>query len=145
MKILLAYDGSEDARRALEHVAGLAGGGDSTVRVITVVPSHAEAGPHAASVHAFELAERHRQAREARDLLAARGIAAETVEPTGDPGLAIVGEARRQGADVIVTGTRGHSTVARLVLGSVSTSVLHHAPCDVLVVCGEGRRAVAAA
>jgi nucleotide-binding universal stress UspA family protein len=145
MKILLAYDGSDDARRALGHAADLAAGTDSTVLVISVASPHATAGPGAADLYSLELEERRRQSREARDVLAGRGILADSVAPTGDPGWAIVDEARRLGADLIVMGTRGRSTVTRLLLGSVSTSVLHHAPCDVLVVRGEGRRAAAAA
>jgi len=76
---------------------------------------------------------------EARELLEARGIRVETVEPTGDPGFAIVDEARASGADLIVMGTRGRSTLGRMLLGSVSTRVLHQAPCDVLVVRGDPR------
>jgi nucleotide-binding universal stress UspA family protein len=37
-------------------------------------------------------------------------------------------------ADLIIVGTRGLNTAQRLLLGSVSTKVMHHAPCDVLVV-----------
>ena len=46
----------------------------------------------------------------------------------------IVQEAEESGADLIVVGTRGLNAAKRLVLGSVSTNVVHHAPCDVLVV-----------
>jgi nucleotide-binding universal stress UspA family protein len=47
---------------------------------------------------------------------------------------AIVSEAARRRADVIVMGWRGHGTVRRLLTGSVSRGVVRRAPCAVLVV-----------
>ena len=51
----------------------------------------------------------------------------------GNPKRSIVSWAREKQVDLIVTGSHGHHGIERL-LGSVSTSVLHHAPCDVLIV-----------
>ena len=56
----------------------------------------------------------------------------------GPPAAAIIGAAKRARADVIVMGWRGHGAVRRLLVGSVSHSVVRAAPCSVLVV----RRAV---
>jgi nucleotide-binding universal stress UspA family protein len=52
----------------------------------------------------------------------------------GNPAEVIVQEAEDSGADLIVVGTRGLHATKRLFIGSVSTNVVHHAPCDVLVV-----------
>ena len=49
------------------------------------------------------------------------------------PGEAIVSEAEKEGAVLVVTGTRGLNTLRRTVLGSVSDYVLHHAKCPVMV------------
>jgi nucleotide-binding universal stress UspA family protein len=46
----------------------------------------------------------------------------------------IVQEAEDSGADLIIVGTRGHNAAQRVLMGSVSTNVVHHAKCDVLVV-----------
>lgn len=47
----------------------------------------------------------------------------------------LVQGAEESGANLIVVGARGLNAANRLVLGSVSTNVVQHAPCDVLVVC----------
>ena len=52
----------------------------------------------------------------------------------GFPASTILDEAAARGSDLIVMGSRGKGTTRRLLLGSVSASVLHSAPCSVLVV-----------
>eukprot|EP00270_Netrium_digitus_P021789 TRINITY_DN9549_c0_g1_i5.p1 TRINITY_DN9549_c0_g1~~TRINITY_DN9549_c0_g1_i5.p1 ORF type:complete len:163 (+),score=46.50 TRINITY_DN9549_c0_g1_i5:155-643(+) len=52
----------------------------------------------------------------------------------GDPRDAIVGETMKQGADILVLGSRGLSAIARMFLGSVSDYCVHHAPCPVIIV-----------
>ena len=50
----------------------------------------------------------------------------------------IAEEAKEAGADLIVVGTRGHTALAGLLLGSVTQRLLHIAPCPVLAVPPEG-------
>jgi hypothetical protein len=54
----------------------------------------------------------------------------------GDAAHEIIDAARRRGADLIVTGTRGLHGLERVILGSVARNVLFHAPCSVMVLCG---------
>jgi nucleotide-binding universal stress UspA family protein len=67
------------------------------------------------------------------DRLQAEGIEIQAHGPKGDPGDAIVEIARREGADLIVLGSRGMQG-ARRILGSVPNKVSHNAPCDLLIV-----------
>ena len=62
------------------------------------------------------------------------GFTAESVYRLGKPAKAIMTVASKQEADLIVTGTKGLSAIARVLLGSVSTRVVQHATCSVLVV-----------
>lgn len=55
----------------------------------------------------------------------------------GDPGSSLCNLASEWMADVIVVGSRGHGAVKRALLGSVSSYVMHHAHCPVLVVPNE--------
>lgn len=52
----------------------------------------------------------------------------------GDPGPTICTVAANEGFDLIVIGSHGSGAIRRMLLGSVSHHVLHHAPCPVLVV-----------
>ncbi len=68
------------------------------------------------------------------ETLSAAGYEASAVVREGDPAHEIVDLARDRRTGLIVMGTRGHTGLARLVLGSVARNVLLHAPCSVLVV-----------
>jgi len=66
--------------------------------------------------------------------LRAAGLRVEMQLREGDPVTEIVGAAREDGAALIVVGSRGHTGLARAVLGGVAHGVLTHAPCSVLIV-----------
>jgi nucleotide-binding universal stress UspA family protein len=57
-----------------------------------------------------------------------------SIERGGAPGPALCDSAEALGADVLVVGSRGRGAIRRVLLGSVSTYVVHNAPCPVLVV-----------
>lgn len=61
------------------------------------------------------------------------GISYQLCQVSGHPAETLVGFADKQKADLVVIGSRGMGGFQRLLLGSVSTSVLHHAHCSVLV------------
>jgi nucleotide-binding universal stress UspA family protein len=130
--VLLAYDGSEPSRRALDRVGTFMP--NASVAVVSV----AEPVYRNPTLPKFaDDAEEERQQSalaEAKALLAENGIEARGAAPVGDPAAEIVRVADESGADLVVLGARGLNPLERLVLGSVSTKVLHEAPCDVLVV-----------
>lgn len=133
MKILVAYDGSESAQRALEQTADLASNG-STVSVISVAEPLPQFGRAAPMMLPEEDEERRHELDDAKAALAAKGIVAAVVERKGDAATMIVDEAERESVDMIVMGTRGLNTTRRWLMGSVSSRVVQHAPCNVLVV-----------
>lgn len=129
-KILVAYDGGDPARRALDTAAELAKSTGATVSVVSVVPVHLGRIPidpwDDASTHAHELIE-------ARELLAARGIEAELLEPTGEPASTIERIADQGGFDTVVVGSRGLGLMSRVLQGSVSEHVATHAKATVVI------------
>ena len=131
-KILLAYDGSPGAKRALELVAELAREGDlvTVVGVAEGTPLYGYAGTLPSEA---EEEERGRQLEEAKTALLPRDFEVSLAQRSGDAASAILDEADKEGAELIVLGTRGLSAAERWLVGSVSTKVLHHARCSVLV------------
>ena len=129
-KILLAYDGGEPARRALEQTIELAKRFGAQVGVISVVPVHPGRAPidpwDDRTVHAEELLE-------ARKALRDVGIEAELLEPGGDPARMIEQLADERGYDTIVIGSRGLNALTRMLQGSVSDHVATHAHATVVV------------
>lgn len=130
-KILLAYDGTAQAEAALLVAAELATKLDAAIGVVSVVPmlpGRIGGAPwDDASVHAKELLE-------ASDRLATLGAHPELHRATGDPGTEIERTAVEHGYDTIVVGSRGLSTIGRLLQGSVSDHLATHAPATVVVV-----------
>ena len=131
--VVVGFDGSDPARRALERVADLLRDAATVVLVTVAEPLYAD--PRAgAPVDPREADERDQTLSEGKALLAARGIAAQTLPAVGDPAKTILEAARKADADLIVVGNRGRGLVARTLLGSVSSKVAQDADRSVLIV-----------
>jgi nucleotide-binding universal stress UspA family protein len=130
MKILLAYDGFEHSRHALEEAAELANGGD--VKIVSVVPE-ADARASKAGGHRWLAPHAHHDVAIAHRFLAERGIDSDMKIAYGDPATEIRKEAAAGEFDVIIVGSRDQRALGRLLLGSVSKALLEEAPCPVLV------------
>jgi nucleotide-binding universal stress UspA family protein len=134
-RIVVGFDGSEHSRKALERAADIAGG--ATLAVVCSADVARLARDPAGGASAIDPADADARAKalaEAREFVESRGLQGVFIEGLGNPADVIVQEAEESGADMIVVGTRGLNAARRLFLGSVSTNVVHHAPCDVLVV-----------
>jgi nucleotide-binding universal stress UspA family protein len=141
MRVLLATDGSEDARKATAWLRELPLPAATTIRVVGVAHY-----PHSAlditPVHDFNRAVRaatQHAADAARAMLTEKGTVESRVAE-GEPRETIIRLASDWPADLTVVGARGLGAVGRFFLGSVSTSVLHGVPGAVAVVRGTPRR-----
>jgi nucleotide-binding universal stress UspA family protein len=130
-RILLAYDGSEQANRALEFAVGLAKLAEGQIGVVSVVPVHAgRIGIDPwddRRVHSAELLE-------AKRLISEAGLTPELHEPYGEISEEIVRTAAEHGYDHIVTGSRHLGLVQRTLQGSVSEAVATKFPATVTIV-----------
>jgi nucleotide-binding universal stress UspA family protein len=137
MRILLATDGSEEARAAMNWLMTFPLPRSATVRVLAVTTLSAPPGDMAADEYADTIRERARLiVSEARDVLVNRWADVQERVRDGDAREAIVQAAEEWPADLIVVGARGLSGLKRALVGSVSASVVRYAPCPVLVVKG---------
>ncbi len=140
-KILCAVDGSRDPRRHFKHRPNTRGHPGTIIRILFVAEK-----VHPSVVELVATGESPADAQRDLDLrcretaalaatkLEAAGIACESISLEGDPKSVIVEEARRWSANLIAVGYKGHSGVARLLLGSVAQTVVAHAHCSVLVI-----------
>lgn len=146
MKILLAIDGSEYSEAAVDEVARRPWPTPCEVRVVTAVALRVPIAPDPLVLY-VGYREEMLEAQRAR----ARALLEKTVERLrageqsgqlvlstevleGSPKQAIVEEAERWAADLIVVGSHGYGRIERFLLGSVSQAVAAHAPCSVLIV-----------
>lgn len=133
-KILIGYDGSAAARRGLDRATEVFRG-DSEIAVISVAP-YLTGSPHAMGPYdpTDTPRDHEEEAAEAKGLLAGMGSDARVIITHGDPATSICDVADREGFDAIIVGGRRLSGIRKTLLGSVSSHVVSHARCDVLVV-----------
>ena len=146
MRILLATDGSPCSDVAVDEIARRPFPTGSEVRVISVIepPDPPTIDPwHGVAYYTDELVKiqrEHAQGAVDRALSKLREgeesrklhITSEVLK--GSAKLAIIEEAERFGADLIVVGSHGYGVVKRFWLGSVSQALALHAPCSVEIV-----------
>lgn len=132
--ILLAYEERPASRDVVKRTAELAKAFSAKVVVMSVAPVLVTKGQ--GPWDPADPPSRHRaEVEDAAERLASFGVTnVETVVRGGEPAHAIVELADERGADLIVLGAHDGGLVSRLVGGSVSDAVAHHAHTDVLIV-----------
>ena len=134
-KILLATDGSREAELAAATAADLANATNSELHVVHV----GELLPTVLAQTEVEPAQLEREARELLDEQVGRieeagGTVKEAHLRLGRADEEIVDLAQSLDVGLIVIGSRGHGRIRRALMGSVSDSVVRHAPCPVTIV-----------
>ncbi len=142
MRVMLAFDGSAGAEAARDLVAHLRWPAGTAITLVAAL----ERGPDLFGAPDFAVVPH--DSREAEELLLddlqstlraaaaplqAPGRIVETRVVRGRPASALLDEASAMQPDLIVIGSRGHGPLATVLVGSVSTEVVDHAPCPVLV------------
>jgi nucleotide-binding universal stress UspA family protein len=145
MKILLATDGSQSAREAVEYLMRFPFPEDSEVTLLTVIDRDVFKNEAVSSLNdeqknalketeeAMQKAAAELLAHEAARLRSA-GWSESSEVHIGHPAEEIVRSAEQLGSDCVIVGSHGMSGVKRFLLGSVSDHVLRYAPCSVLIV-----------
>jgi len=129
-KLLLAYDGTEPSRRALELAAVMAHKFDASLTVVSVIPTR----PGRSTIDPWDDTEVHtHELLEAGRLLREEGIEAHLVETAGDVPARIEKIASDGGFDAVIVGSRGLSMLGRALQGSVSEHVAANAGTTVIV------------
>lgn len=135
--ILVPVDGSENSDRAVRYALELLKEGGGTLHLLNVQPP--VGGGVSTFVRKADIASYHRE-EGAKALASALKLAADAAVPVekhisvGRPGELVAEFARRVGARMIVIGTRGHTGLAGVILGSVAQDVIARAGVPVCLV-----------
>ena len=145
MKILLAVDGSDYSKHAVESVAARPWPPDSEIKVLSAIELPYAPTPEMWALPDSYYAQMEKQAREsavqaaqaAADRLNQNSLSQLRISTATESGLArdvILDTAEKWGADLIVLGSHGYKAFKRFMLGSVSHAVATHAHCSVEIV-----------
>ena len=146
MKILLATDGTKYGDAAVAMLKKINLGDGDEIRIVSVVdmsmPLAVDVyGGYIPDTTELDKAARENAANVVADATATLNaafsggnVSISTDVLFGSPDSRIVETAEEIKADLIVIGSHGYKRWERLLLGSVSNSVVHHAPCSVMIV-----------
>ena len=136
-RVLLATDGSSDARAATVWLREILDPTRTTLLVMSVAAASPRLTPWTSDVQQWIRTETHRVTEDAVALLGPTWRNVETRVTEGDIRDRIAAAAGEWAADLVVVGARGLGAVKSFLLGGVSLGVVREAPCSVLVVKGE--------
>jgi len=136
-KILVAHDGSKSSDKALKKAVELAINLNGSLTVVSVIPE----------LYLTELSSEDRNrifealSRETteamekiRKSLAGKSMDIKTLIRQGDPAEKILETAQKMKADLVITGSHGRHGTKKFLLGSVSSKIVDHSKCPVMVV-----------
>jgi nucleotide-binding universal stress UspA family protein len=147
-KILVPVDGSATANAGLREAIAMAKGQGASLQLVHVVDYHylamagLEAGSYLDDMMRDLVDSGRRILQRAQAQAEKAGVKAATVllqAPAGPAADAIVRQARKGKADLIVIGTHGRRGVRRLVMGSDAEQVVRNSPVPVMLVRAPGR------
>lgn len=138
-RILIAYDDSEPAKKAISLCASLPMDDNAEVKVVSVMPMiHMFRQDIRQQLNNIWLQEKHAKAESLKHAVSAiqwstPHVTSELIE-SADVSEAILNIVEQGAMDLIVLGSKGRSPVKRFLLGSITSHTADHAPCSVLVV-----------
>lgn len=138
-KILFATDGSEPSNRALDTLVEIAKGFNSRVVVLNTYEVPIPITKYEVSSDLY-LSVEEALSKNSRDILEEvknrleeEGIQADYISQTGDSGASIIEKSSELEVSIILMGSRGLGSIKSVLMGSVSSYVLHHAKCPVMI------------
>ena len=132
--IVLAYDGSKFSNKALQEAIGIAKSSGGSLLILSIVDITDEFESEAPGLTDKMTEKLLKLAQKALKKAVDAKVKAKVEVHVGDAYEMIVDISRKKKADIIVMGSHGKTGLTRLLMGSVTSRVIGHAPCSVLVV-----------
>jgi len=137
-KILVPVDGSDNSYKALEAALVLSeklGSNISVVNVMEQVPiTHIESEKLLSELLEAYKKENQEILSKCSDIAHQKGIIIKTVLLQGNPAPVILDYIKKENLDLVIMGSRGMGKFKELILGSVSSKIMHHSPCAVMII-----------
>ena len=126
MTTMIAYDGRENTRRALEYAISHSVTYGDRLYIVSVIPKSSSSPEEISRVRAY-MDEALEQAR-------GRDVDAQALIESGSPEKDLLEAANRFSCDTIVVGRSSKTSFDRVIMGSVSNHIVANAKCNVIVV-----------
>ena len=137
-KILVPVDGSDNSYKALEAALVLSeklGSNISVVNVMEQVPiTHIESEKLLSELLEAYKKENQEILSKCSDIADQKGITIKTVLLQGNPAPVILDYSKKENFDLVIMGSRGMGKFKELILGSVSSKIVHHSPCAIMII-----------
>jgi nucleotide-binding universal stress UspA family protein len=137
MRILVAHDGSEHADKALSKAADMAAMTKSSIIVLSVIPDLCMmeiSDDDCKNMYSIMTEESEKRLAAVKNNLSKKGVEMEAAVLFGNAADIIISTCADKKVDLVVVGSHGRHGAKKFLLGSVSSRVVDHADCDVLVV-----------
>jgi nucleotide-binding universal stress UspA family protein len=137
-KILVPVDGSDNSYKALEAALVLSeklGSNISVVNVMEQVPiTHIESEKLLNELLEAYKKENQEILSKCSDIAHQKGITIKSVLLQGNPAPVILDYSKKENFDLVIMGSRGMGKFKELILGSVSSKIVHHSPCAIMII-----------
>jgi len=138
-RILMPYDDSDPAKKAIKLCASLPLDDNAEVNVVSIMPMiHMYRQDIRQQMNTIWQQQKHAKEDALKGAVSALQWSTPHVSSTlvesADVSGAILEIAEKDAMDLVVLGYKGRSAVKRFLLGSITSRIVHHAPCSVMVV-----------
>lgn len=137
-KILVPVDGSDNSYKALEAALILSeklGSNISVVNVMEQVPiTHIESEKLLSELLEAHKKENQEILSKCSEIAHQKGITIKSVLLQGNPAPVILDYSKKENFDLVIMGSRGMGKFKELILGSVSSKIVHHSPCAIMII-----------
>ena len=136
--VLVPVDGSDNSYRALDAALLLSeklGSSITVVNVMEQVPiTHIESEKLLSELLEAYKKENQEILSKCSNIATEKGLSIKTLLLQGNPALVILDYSKKEKFDLVIMGSRGMGKFKQLILGSVSSKIVHHSPCAILLI-----------
>lgn len=136
--VLVPIDGSDNSYRALDAALLLSeklGSSITVVNVMEQVPiTHIESEKLLSELLEAYKKENQEILSKCSNIATEKGLSIKTLLLQGNPASVILDYSKKEKFDLVIMGSRGMGKFKQLILGSVSSKIVHHSPCAILLI-----------